>query len=84
MKTDQVATLLLMTHDLSCAIEELGSAAHRHVLPKLLSSARSVMNDLPMAAVAFTIQFAIDAAGRDPAEMRALERLLIAKLVPTP
>ena len=35
---------------------------------------------LAVAAVAFTIQLAIDEGGCDPAEMRVLESELIAKL----
>lgn len=80
MKPDQVAMLLTRTHDLSCALDELGSAALRYALPKVLSSDRSVTGDLAVAAVAFSIQLAIDATSRDPAELRALERELLSKL----
>jgi hypothetical protein len=75
---------LLMTHDLSCALGELGTAARRYTPPALLSSDRSTTTDLAVAAVAFAVQLAIDATDRDPAQMRALERELIAKLTSKP
>jgi hypothetical protein len=67
-----------MTHDLNCVIEQLAREAgyytrspdYKHVM------------DLAAAAVAFTIQLAIDHGDRDPDEMRTLERDLIAKLAP--
>jgi hypothetical protein len=74
----------LMTHDLSCALGELGTAARRFTLPALLSSDRSATTDLAVAAVAFTVQLAIDMTDRDPVQMRALERELIAKLTSAP
>lgn len=63
---------LLLTHDLACAFGELSRAARRH--------AAALDPDLMRAAVAFAVQLAIDTTGRDPAEMRALERDLLAKL----
>jgi len=63
-----------MSHDLSCALGELASAARRCAEPS------SVVTDLAVAAVALTIQLAIDTAGRDPTEMRALESELIGTL----
>jgi len=69
-----------MTHDLSCVIGELGNAARRYALPKLLTSEGSVTGDLAAAAVAFTIQLVIDTTERDPGEMRALEHELLSKL----
>ena len=63
---------LLLTHDLSCAFGELKRAARRYPA--------DIVTDLAVAAVALTIQLAIDVADRDPVEMRALERELIGKL----
>ena len=80
MKVDQLSSLLASTHDLSYAFGEMGGAARRFALPALLSSDHSIGGDLAAAAVAFTIQLAIDAAGRDPAEMRRLEEALMAVL----
>ncbi len=71
---------LLLTHDFSCVFAELARAAKRYTLPRMLSSGRAAMDDLAVAAVALTIQLAIDVADRDPIEMRALERELISKL----
>ena len=71
--------LLVLTHDLSCAIGELERAARR--CTRLVSSEPlSAVTDLAVAAVALTIQLAIDTTDRDPAEMRALESELIGKL----
>jgi len=64
--------LFFMTHDLSCAFGELKRAARRYPA--------DIVTDLAVAAVALTIQLAIDTAGCDPAEMRELERELISKL----
>lgn len=57
---------LLLTHDLACATGELHAARSS--------------NDRRIAAIAFTIQLAIDVGGRDPTEMRQLETDLLAKL----
>lgn len=65
---------LVMTHDLSCTLGQLTAAAGRQ------PSGQPPTRDLVIAAVAFTIQLAIDEGGRDPAQMRALERDLIAAL----
>ena len=71
---------LVLTHDLSCTLDSLARAAARShpASPPLPRTAPT--RDLLIAAIAFTIQFAIDETGQDPAEMRALERELIAKL----
>lgn len=71
---------LLMTHDLSCTLGQLALAACRcpHVTTTDITSPPT--RDLVIAAVAFTIQLAIDEAGRDPVEMRALESALLAAL----
>jgi len=71
---------MLHTHDLACTIGALGSAARRYALPKLPASDRSATDDLAVAAVAFAIQLAIDTTNRDPADLRALERDLLARL----
>ena len=80
MKIDRIYSLVALTHDLTCAFNELSSAARRFTLPAMLSSDRSIGCDLVRAAVALTIQLAIDVAERDPTEMRALERELVAAL----
>lgn len=72
--------LLLMTYDLSCTLGDLGKAANRYPKDAPYSPTTEPMRNLLVAAVAFTIQLAIDEGGRDPAEMRALERELIAKI----
>ena len=70
-----------MTHDLSCALEELVRAGRRYTSPSRAASDLPVVSlDLARAAVGLSIQIAIDVAGRDPAQMRALERELIAAL----
>lgn len=69
---------LLMTHDIACTLGALGSAACRYTRPLMLSSSGpSATADLAVAAIAFTIQLAIE-TGRDPDDLRALERELIA------
>jgi hypothetical protein len=70
------AILLGMSHDLMCARDELESAA------RCFTSWRRAFEhpasvDLARAAIAFAIQFAIE-AGQDPVQMRVLERELIA------
>ena len=79
MKIEQLAKIHA-THDLSCALAELVSVACRYTRPTRLSSDRSITGDLAIAAVAFVIQLAIDLAGRDPSQMRELERELIEML----
>jgi hypothetical protein len=66
-----------MTHDLSCTLGQLATAACRyHDMPTYVTSRPG--RDLALAAVAFTIQLTIDSTDRDPAEMRSLERALLA------
>ena len=85
-------SMLLGVHDLSCALGELESAARRYVprqrqrldeplrpLPEGPSALDLLAGDLGVAAVGFTIQLAIE-TGRDPGQMRDLERELIALL----
>ena len=76
--------ILLMTHDLTCALGELMRVAANYPRGEL-SLMPPLPRDLAVAAVGFAIQLAIDEGGKDPAEMRALEAVLIAKLdVPRP
>lgn len=72
--------MICATHDLSCAFGELARAARRYPDDARLGSSWERARDLAVAAVAFTVQLAIDETGRDSAEMRALERELIGKL----
>lgn len=67
---------LLLTHDLSCTITDLLTAASRYSPRQTTPQAHAVMR----AAVAFTIQLAIDQPDSDPSMLRALERMLIDKL----
>jgi len=71
---------LLVTHDLACAFAELARAAKRHATSGGASGG-TTMDDISVAAVALTIQLAIDAGAREPGEMRALECELIDKLM---
>lgn len=71
--------LLLMTHDLSCTVTSLITAAHRY--PQGVPFQKPARDrDLTVAAVAFAVQLAIDHADADPEQMRQLEGKLIAKL----
>jgi len=72
-----VSPKIWMTHDLTCAIGELGGAACRYSSAADFAARDRSLPKLAVAAVAFTIQLAIE-SGRDPIEMRALERDLIA------
>ena len=83
--------LILLTHDLSCTIDNLGRAASRHSTTALAHlfdsttpSTRDPSYNLFVAAIEFAVQLAIDQGDQDPTEMRALERALIAKIVETP
>ena len=76
--SESIFVHLHMTHDLSCTLGALAKAAGR-IHPSPLQNT-PLTRDLLITAVAFTIQLAIDHAGRDPAEMRALERDLFAAL----
>lgn len=67
------------THDLTCALGELARAATNYPGGRM-STLYPMPRDLVVSAVAFAIQLAIDEGGKDPAEMRALESALIAKL----
>ena len=71
---------LLMTHDLSCTLGNLATAASLYPKDAPYPPTTEPTRNLLVAAVAFTIQLAIDEGGRDPDQMRVLERELIAKL----
>ena len=71
--------LMLMTHDLTCVLGDLARAASHYPRGKP-STLPMLPRDLAVAAVAFTIQLAIEQEGCDPEQLRALERELIAKL----
>ncbi len=76
--------LRLSTHDIDCVIGELGRAARRYASPQQDTSLMHVVEILPrnltVAAVAFTIQLAIEETERSVDEMRSLEAQLIAEL----
>lgn len=74
---DGAMKLRLMVYDLEYVIGALTQAAHRytHVSPTKILPRR-----LAIAAVAFSIQLAIDEAGREASAMRSLERALISRL----
>jgi hypothetical protein len=78
-------TCLLMTHDLTCTLGELERASKRYLSTPnrwLASFAPAApTTDLAVAAIAFTIQLAIE-AGHDPTKLRDLERDLITSLRP--
>ena len=71
---------LHMTHDLSCTLGDLSVAAGQYPRDMPYPTTTEVSRSLFVAAIAFTIQLAIDECGRDPDQMRALERELIARL----
>ena len=71
--------MLVLTHDLACAFDELVRAAQRYLTSRA-GFGGPVMEAFAVSAVAFTIQLAIDVGDRDPEQMRALERDLIDKL----
>ena len=72
--------VLIMTHDLACTLGQLAVAACRYPNGATTDITSRPAQDLVIAAVAFTIQLAIDEADRDPAEMRVLESALFAAL----
>lgn len=77
--------LRLLTHDLSCTIDNLGKAARRHSpIAAITSHERDPSHNLLVAAIEFTIQLAIDQGDQDPAAMRALESALMSKIVDAP
>jgi hypothetical protein len=83
---DGTLKLHLMVHDLECVIGALSQAAHRYTLREsckhefLKQAVEIIPRELTVAAIAFTIQLAIEEAGREPSAMRSLERSLISRL----
>jgi hypothetical protein len=79
-------TLRLWTHDISCVLEALDRAARRYAYPSQVSAdmlkqtVEALPRHLTVAAVAFTVQLAIEETERDASEMRALEAELISEL----
>lgn len=72
--------ILPLTHDLSCTIGELAMAAGRFTAGSKLSSTNP-SRLLLRSAIAFTIQFAIEADPNcEPTALRTLERKLLAML----
>ena len=74
---DGAMELRLMVYDLECVIGALIQAAHRYAD---VSPTKILPRSLAIAAVAFSIQLAIDEAGRESSAMRSLERSLISRL----
>ena len=71
----------LITHDLTCALSHLSSMAKSLPREMTASSLERPILDLAIAAVAFTVQLAIETEGsQDAIELRELERKLIASL----
>lgn len=84
MKLDFFTRCVLPVHDLLCTLGELDKAARSFALrPKFSPAGLAIFKDLAIAAVAFTVQLAIE-VGHDPAQMRVLERELIAELTGEP
>ena len=80
--------LCLMSYDVECVVCALARAAQRYAFPPQVSSESAVKlatemslpRNLTIAAVAFTIQLAIEETERDAAVMRSLERAMISEL----
>jgi hypothetical protein len=80
--------LRLMTYDVECVVRELARAAQRYACPPPVSpeaaakiaAAMTLPKALTVAAVAFTIQLALEETARDAVGMRALERAMISEL----
>jgi hypothetical protein len=86
-----VMKLRLMTYDVECVVRDLARAAQRYAFPPSVSPESAAKpatamilprnwTDLTIAAVAFTIQLAIEETERDATAMRALERAMISEL----
>lgn len=76
-------TLRLWTHDITCVLGALDRAARDYARPSLAAvkqSIEAIPRNLAVAAVAFTVQLAIEETDRDASEMRALEAELISEL----
>jgi hypothetical protein len=80
VKIDRVAQLFSLTHDLTCTVTELVKSARRFVAPPVLEFDQAIFVGLARAAVAFTIQLAIDTTKYEPAVLRELETELMSKL----
>lgn len=76
-------TIVLLTHDLACTVEELMRAAANYPRGEL-SALPPLPRRLVIAAVTFTVQLAIDTTDQDPTLLRELEQALISKLEPPP
>ena len=63
---------ILMVHDTTCTLDELRKEAVR------CPNRSDLAPNLALAAIAFTVQLAIDFGHCDPVKMRALEHTLIA------
>ena len=79
--------LRLMTYDVECVVGDLARAAQRYACPQRSASdadirhaVKSLPRSLTIAAVAFTIQLALEKAERDAAALRSLERAMISAL----
>jgi hypothetical protein len=77
-------SVLLASHDLSCTIENLATAAKRSVRESSMfpPTADPTVN-LLTAALEFAVQLAIDCGKQDPTAMRQLETRLRKVLVPS-
>jgi hypothetical protein len=74
-------TIIWTTHDMTEAFNSLGRSAIQfarlpHIALQVSTTLQASAAQLATAAIAFTIQLAIE-VGRPPDEMRALERELI-------
>ena len=67
-----------------CSTQLVASEPLGAVTKLVASEPLGTVTDLAVAAIAFTIQLAIDTTDRDPTEMRALEHDLIGKLKAAP
>jgi hypothetical protein len=74
VKTTSPLTQLLHTYDLDQALASLRSAAKHYTIRQSY-----LPRDLMVAAVAFTVQLAIE-SGHDAAQLRKLEGALIASI----
>ena len=58
---------LILTHDLACTFEDLARVAQRYAKSSgMAMDDFAIAADLAIAAVALTVQLAIDSADRDP------------------
>lgn len=86
LETWRAMKMLMMTHDVACVVETLERAARRYALPGPSSEpmvkyvTEILPRNLTIAAVAFTMQLAIEETACNAAELLALERALITKL----